>query len=1274
MEKKTFFVFVIFSTCLPPSEQSEFTDKYIYVGHKLKLKCNIPTKYKNCSSELLMFRKERPFQIYTETSYEDISNASIEYKSSSVTLEYPNASIHDTGIYQCVLNFCVDQNITIKQFDVKIQYKPVNVINFTCQLIDWDKYLFCSWKYPVQYNWELKDTKIECHFKTDSPSKAKLSCSNLTVNNCTLSNYGGSDYYDFEILVKNTKTNYTSYSMYNIETDQVVKPSAVKRMNFSKSTKNDCFNVSWIYDYYDFPLFEKFELRHQGPNDKDFKVIYVNQRAWEEVCNMKPYTIHNFTVISHASTSNLTSDPIYSFYETPQKAPTLGPQTVNGSYTTDQCKNNSRSVTVYWKRVEPNARNGKITHYIVRHGKTARTVGPNTYQTSIEIPCYTLEFIEIAAATIAGQSVKPTILSIAPIDFKVPSRVAESLAIEETSYLATWEPDAVRQSVNYTIFWLDDPLDDCHGKELHWKHMEQNVNSFLIPYNQSHIKVGIASTHNTTSPIFWTECIYNVNASLDAPTFEVSVAKESVTVTWQKMPCSKKYNYKVTSYVVVYCLVTDCHDTKIVSTLSSYTLKNLQVDRSYNISMCVQVGNRTGPLSQWKTFMTHEYRNDEISILERTVPLVGIVLVFPLIYALFWCIRLNWRGRQKAKKLMKTDEDSMTDLISEHSSGEDYKSLRSIRHHDPQIDVSKPLILSLHAPKHEGLMSEESQPSHTSLVEDLLNSINSPTSCLPTADPTPSYSVISSTSFDRIQWEKELQKRQNLTNFIMRDLETNLKPSCKGNEQFDKMDYIVNERDISSDKHGVIGHQTGSSTDEKLNDSIKFGVYNDCPTQHYEIRNEKDIMESSQFTPDNFDYSDASCVSMTCGQSCVELEVQSLPKADICHADACKDYVTFTEQDILFSQTSTDSESTNRDTCNAYIEAETPETRPLNHDASCIDCTDYMRQTEVTLLTTSSEHSENNMNNDPVNTREIVIALLNKQNSAVNLIKHTPPVNKLSQLENCSFDELPNLDQFIKPEKLHKVNSEQFDEVPNLDQFIKFDKSHQVNNTQLDEVPNLDQFIKFDKSHQVNNTQFDKAPNLDQFIKPEKLHKVNSEQFDEVPNLDQFIKFDKSHQVNNTQLDEAPNLDHFIKPDKLHKVNSEQFDEAPNLDQFIKFDKSHQVNNEQFDEAPNLDQFIKLDKSHQVSNTQLDEAPNLDHFIKPDKLHQINNTQFGEVPNMDQSLSTNEFNNPENSSFIITNAGQYASSNELNQSDYKSHNFTLTQVPANRIHIISSIE
>ncbi|KAI8787467.1 cytokine receptor domeless [Biomphalaria glabrata] len=1090
MEKKTFFVFVIFSTCLPPSEQSEFTDKYIYVGHKLKLKCNIPTKYKNCSSELLMFQKERPFQIYTETSYEDINNASIEYKSSSsVTLEYPNASIHDTGIYQCVLNFCVDQNITIKQYDVKIQYKPVNVINFTCQLIDWDKYLFCSWKYPVQYNWELKDTKIEFHFKTDSPSKAKLSCSNLTVNNCTLSNYGGSDYYDFEILVKNTKTNYTSYSMYNIETDQVVKPSAVKRMNFSESTKNDCFNVSWIYDYYDFPLFEKFELRHQGPNDKDFKVIYVNRRAWEEVCNMKPYTIHNFTVISHASPSNLTSDPIYSFYETPQKAPTLGPQAVNGSYTTDQCKNNSRSVTVYWKRVEPNARNGKITHYIVRHGKTARTVGPYTYQTSIEIPCYTLEFIEIAAATIAGQSVKPTILSIAPIDFKVPSRVAESLAIEETSYLATWEPDAARQSVNYTIFWLDDPLDDCHGKELHWKHMEQNINSFLIPYNQSHIKVGIAFTHNITSPIFWTECIYNVNASLDAPTFEVSVAKESVTVTWEKMPCSKKYNYKVTSYVVVYCLVTDCHDTKIVSTLSSYTLKNLQVDRSYNISMCVQVGNRTGPLSQWKTFVTHEYRNDENSILERTVPLVVIVIVFLLIFALFWCIRLNWRGHQKAKKLMKTDEDSMTDLISEHSSGEDNKSLRSMRHHDPQIDVSKPLMLSLHAPKHEGLMSEESQPSHTSLVEDLLNSINPPTSCLPTADPTPSYSVISSTSFDRIQWENELQKRQKLPNFIMRDLETNVKPSCKGNEQFDKMDFIVNERDISSEKHGVIGHQAGSSTDEKLNNSIKFGVYDDCPTQHYEIRNEKDIMESSQFTPGNLDYSDASCVSMTCGQSCVELEVQSLPKADICHADACKDYVTFTEQDILLSQTSTDSESTNRDTCNAYIEAETPETRPLNHDASCIDCTDYMRQTEVTLLTISSEHSENNMNSDPVNTREIVIAVLNKQNYEVNLIKHTPPVNKLSQLENCSFDELPNLDQFIKPEKLHKVNS----------------------------------------------------------------------------------------------------------------------------------------------------------------------------------------TQFGEVPNMDQSLSTNEFNNSENSSCIITNEGQYATSNELNQSDYKSHNISLTQVPANRIHSSSCI-
>ncbi|KAH9504631.1 hypothetical protein Btru_062472 [Bulinus truncatus] len=637
------------------------------VGDELNLYCKLRKLYlkKGCNASFLTFKKKEPIEEYLQPHFTPVNSEKFSIiNPSTAVLNLTNITESDVGFYACFVNSCVEKETEIKTFEVSVQYEPHNVTHFNCILVNWNDYLFCSWEHPVHYVEQLKDTNISLLYNADKDDNENpQKCPALRWNNCTWSEFRGSGSYYFVLIVTNYKTNHIAFQSFKISTDKIAQPSSVNEITFQGLQKENCFNISWNYDR---QKFGKFQLLHQGPEEEKIKIIADNLTScYSKVCDMKPFTSHKFAVVCQALNSGLKSEPMIISYITPEKAPRLGPESVNGSYTSGKCLNNRRDITVFWKEVEREARNGIITSYTIRNRNVMPVSGLDQHQATIQLPCDSKEFVEILANNSAGQSQKPTVLLVAPLDFKVPAKVESSFAVErkEKSYIVQWDNYTVT-SLTYTIYWVVDEEYEASKQQIEWKIIPKHQYAMNIS-EESKLKFGLSVTNESsglTSSIVWTDCIYesvpNKDSLLAPEIDDITVVEELAIVYWTRMQCSKKYPYRVDHFVLLICEKNHCDKKdaiKFPTSASSYTVSGLQAGKTYWFALCVKFRDIEGPPSKWKMALIRGKASD-LTNFYIIISICVLLLVGVFIFTSFLWRRCK-AGHKKKKRLM-SDENS----------------------------------------------------------------------------------------------------------------------------------------------------------------------------------------------------------------------------------------------------------------------------------------------------------------------------------------------------------------------------------------------------------------------------------------------------------------------------------------------------------------------------------------------------------------------------------------------------------------------------------------
>uniref|UniRef100_A0A2C9LT81 Fibronectin type-III domain-containing protein n=1 Tax=Biomphalaria glabrata TaxID=6526 RepID=A0A2C9LT81_BIOGL len=598
---------------------------YFYVGERLELRCNLSTKYigQGYTAQNISFTKTTPSK--PKTNVTCVENQVVD--ESTAMLVINNVSVDDSGTYYCLLGDCNSHQLIGNFNDIKVEYKPKEVENLLCYLYNWKEYIYCTWQLSEPY--VGNDTHVQFVFNSDQTQDVVQNCPNLTKTSCRL-DFSGSSIYIIEISVINSKTKDNASIIYIMEINESVKPAPVDRVTTEGLGDKGCFNISWSHSAKNWSKFFLVYIQQLGSTD--WKLIENGTSEYLKICDIGPYVPINVSVFCcpNHPYSGYCSNPSNFSYTTPQVAPLFGPETLNGSYITQNCINGApRNVTIFWKDVIKTAQNGLISAYQIKYSSSVVNLKSDKYQATIQLPCHSSAEVEISAINSAGRSVQPTSLLIAPLEFQVPEIIETSLALEMKNGLvqAHWDTNNI-SIYSYTLFWCQAAFTGYCKGEIFWKSIPSNQSSTTISiFNPLEFNFGLAVTdedRGKTSPMVWFECYYDPDKSLPKINgIDVLALESSVTVKWDPLKCSKSFNYKVTNYIIKYCVINLCSDSdvktiEVESTKSFYKISNLDAETKYQVSLSAKSENTSGLDSEWIQFQPIAPK----SIVKIVVPIV----------------------------------------------------------------------------------------------------------------------------------------------------------------------------------------------------------------------------------------------------------------------------------------------------------------------------------------------------------------------------------------------------------------------------------------------------------------------------------------------------------------------------------------------------------------------------------------------------------------------------------------------------------------------------
>ncbi|BFZ00068.1 hypothetical protein BsWGS_03107 [Bradybaena similaris] len=646
---------------------------YLLEGEDLVLTCSLPDNYLGqYTAANLSFRHSWPSQ--PQSTFECVPESSLQVISEKTAkLNISKVTFCDAGQYTCFAGdtqcrFGVNHTSSLPfgfVNDVNIEYTPRNVTNFRCEVYNYYEYMVCTWQHPVQYkNWANIQVDVLYSVTSLNPS---VNCPKQTNTSCSWDPPQPA-FYKIQVCIRNKPKNKTVCTTFEIDSQKIVKPAPIENLTIKPSgNQTGCLLISWLPPTLRAKV---YRIQQQVVGAEQFTILSNNSKeesyTW---CGYHPYTHHNVSVecLPAGVYDGNYSDPVFKDVWTPMAEPGLGPRSTNGSFTSTQCNDGTRNVTLMWQAVDPDEQNGNITGYIIKQGRdNLAATDAGVFSATVVLACHPVS-VAILAVNNAGLSISPTILLISTTT--VSTEVQNSFVVEiknSETLLASWqEADEVTGEVTYTIFWCEGRLEQfCQGK-IQWQEVPAGATEFAIPGLSSQASeyiYGISTRNVVTgvaSQLFWARCLFKRDPTqLPAiSTMDVKGLEGGVYITWAADRCNYQDQVRYTSFVVKWCQTSQCGEPSQISNAtvgvaeSTFTVASLAAGVNY--SFTVQPISYDTPgreVQPWKTAVPSA-RDQADTLISLGAVLGGLAsAAVVLLLAIFVC-RVCQERRKKFKRM-----------------------------------------------------------------------------------------------------------------------------------------------------------------------------------------------------------------------------------------------------------------------------------------------------------------------------------------------------------------------------------------------------------------------------------------------------------------------------------------------------------------------------------------------------------------------------------------------------------------------------------------------
>lgn len=596
------------------------------------------------NSSLITFKFRR--NIYRRDRIERINSRVAQYV-------VDNASIADDGLYFCLLNIPeLERNAMVCVTKITVGYKPQEVVDFKCFSFNYHK-LNCSLipplnpiptDYYIDYSLdsiEIDKTFLKCSVKYFGNKSSEDKCEWIAdmapaYRNTSLK---------FDIGVTGHNQLGTYRQMFHIDHYSIIKPNIPMNFSATQVTTNN-ISLSWKapeYTEYDENLLENiiYEIQYfrQRINDRVFINSFIIDGIHKQeivLTNLIPFS--DYLIRIRCKTRQSKSDEYWSDFSsilltTKPDIPYLAPILIPESFETVKNSEELRNITLFWKSIPNEFRNGKDFYYSIEYKINAKQNQElisdlKSYKNKSEKAFFTFKNLNSSIAYVfkiygvnaqgVSNNYSELIIEKKDIIPNKPSHI-DVYSYGNGRYEIQWDRPIDNslsdQILNYTVFWCQNlkPRPFICEEVIDWKQTNNTSMLLSLPDIQNNYEFAVsANTMTTSSGMSWAKCIVPINARLDRISYIIvePINSTAVSVDWRlNCPAQRRL---VIGFDIKFCVINksnNCDKTqtkKVNNSYEKYILYGLEPFTRYNITVLAFSNLSSSDESEPKTVLTLE--------------------------------------------------------------------------------------------------------------------------------------------------------------------------------------------------------------------------------------------------------------------------------------------------------------------------------------------------------------------------------------------------------------------------------------------------------------------------------------------------------------------------------------------------------------------------------------------------------------------------------------------------------------------------------------------
>lgn len=518
---------------------------------------------------------------------------------------------------------------------IQIDYRPQKPENGHCKVYNWQT-MTCMWDLKVLY----RHANLSAGWSVDwTVHDAWSACPNQSLNGTCLvciwkAGHGQDAYrretYLFRITVDSGSRNVSQSISEKINTRQFVEPKEVQGL--VASPNKTFITLTWTHSNHIEDKRYRIRYSSQWTNFTEEKEINLDGNKIEKylIRELTPYTTYQIKVdvipLINGTEMGYWSKVEMAVTRTLEDVPGKNPKLFPHFY---ECADNEcNNATIYWQPTSIKDRHGVLTEYIIwienmtDHSRSKVIIIQDT--STIRYNLYlnnkdnnNTYKIFLSQRTKEGKAKQDSFFYILPKATRPPQAKVDWVEANGTHVYIRWQnPSNMEIEWNGIVYCKGTYDTGC--QDVIKTIIVRNTTSYYIDMGTDiseydNYIFGVSTITHTTksydlpagkmtgSPIYWSRCNYHLDGVPDRP---LKIKRDNITdadnfhIKWEPYTCDEVRGH-VTRYIVTYCVQNTSilctykngKKVKVVSTISSYTIENVEKGKTYFVWVQAKLHN-----------------------------------------------------------------------------------------------------------------------------------------------------------------------------------------------------------------------------------------------------------------------------------------------------------------------------------------------------------------------------------------------------------------------------------------------------------------------------------------------------------------------------------------------------------------------------------------------------------------------------------------------------------------------------------------------------------